>query len=135
MTKTKVYKLNDFITNKMEARQLIEATRTLMVEYFGLDIEIIVNNTMNCRGKLNIFEIKDGIVSRFGNIEIKTSGSQTYKDLIKTIIHEFVHINFPNCHSSIKKDNLPGEDQKHYTMTEQLTKLTIINLKNSGILI
>lgn len=124
-------------TNSKEFKKyegIIESTRQMMIEEYGLDKKIIINNKLpkNINGRIIIVEEReDGVVNEFGNIEIRTA-SQTVQSVIKLIVHEFTHILYSNCHTdgirSNSKNAIADEDTLHRNKTEELTEMVIEEL-------
>lgn len=114
-----------------EMKDLIEIVRVKMVETFGLNIQIIINNKMSYKACIEIEEYSNGEVEKFGNIYLRTTQT-TYSDLIRSICHEFAHINFPNCHDSKNKQST-NEDVKHAQLTRKLHLKVIEELKQENI--
>lgn len=80
-----------------EVAEIIENARQIMIEKFGLDIKIIIDNKMHYRGYLEVLEENKGIVEKFGDIYIRVAG-QTLNMVLTLIAHEFAHVTYSNIH-------------------------------------
>lgn len=120
-----------------EIEIIIEKARKLMIEQFGLNLNIKIDNKMNhsWNGYLKILEIdmNKGIVTKFGNVYIKTSG-RSLRAILKTIAHEFSHITYTFCH--ISKCNIPknidvnSQNNNHSILTMKMFELIMDNVEN-----
>lgn len=109
---------------KEEVAIIIENARQIMIEKFGLDIKIKIKNNMKCKGYLEELEMVNGMVEKFGDIYIRTSG-QTLNKLLETIAHEFAHVTYSNIHVN-------GRGSNEYTIKNECIlhrKLQDENLK------
>lgn len=105
----------------------IEEARKLMVNEFGLNLQIKINNKMSYLGYLEILEEKNGIVNKFGDIYIKTTG-KNLNMIFKTIAHEFSHITYSNIHlkgNKISKYACKHESSKHCTLSQKMYELIL----------
>ena len=134
--KLKEYTLN---SNNKQLLNMIESSRQIMVNEFGLNINIIIKNSMkNLNGYIEFIKRNQEtrIVEKFGDIYIKTSGGNDNEKVIETIAHEFAHIRYSNCHNTLKKDmkyDKLKEDRLHKEYTKELKQKIIKELQESGI--
>ena len=133
MKKTIVKRVNDQvrITDKT-LKNIISYTENFILENFGINIPIEINNDMSYSG-LNTFRVgDDGIVTKFLKIEIKTR-SRFYFDIIRILAHEMAHINFSDCH--IDRNNRRGGKghTQHLNLTNRLEDKLKTKLLENGI--
>lgn len=84
------------VAKEKEIMRIANQVQEMMVEKYGLKIQIKINNRLRRKGRIIMRDMvieKNRIVDgNFEAVELNANSLNTFEDLIETLAHEYAHV-------------------------------------------